>query len=134
MSYAIGAQTFDLWTGPPQLVSQHLTTLAKPGLAGYAAIATGIRGEPFSFSTQRYFTTQANSRAAAIAYAALPNAGLLDITYNGVTYYANYNHKFLVLGVKIKRDDVHPLYLGATLISPAWLIEADWNLLPIYVA
>jgi len=128
--YAIGAIDFDNWIGPPpQLRYNQWTALAKPGANHHAFVGTGRRGEPVTFKTKRYFSTQAAADDEARAYRELTASGGLVVEYNGTNYSTEHNHLYKVLKVQI--DGIYTIaaaHVGATTYSPAWVLEASWTI------
>lgn len=132
---SIGGYTLTQWQGPPpQFPKQHVETQRKIGAVGVSAIALGVHGDPFEFTTTSYFASQADAIAAEGFYLALIGAAPVVVVYAGVNYYSSYSTKYLVESVMV--ESLQPLarMISPTQnLSPAWPVVARWRLVPIGV-
>ncbi len=115
----------------PQLTAQ---PVQRPGLDGSGIITLGTKGMPQQLRTVREVASIAAANDLGVAYKRADRSAALEIVFQGINYFDEYNVKYFVLHVDqpiIKRIRGS---IGGVMGSGAGaIVTAVWTVLPVLI-
>jgi hypothetical protein len=100
-TYSIDSYTFAKWDAPPRVPQSQLVQFTLPGKSNAGFQHVGVQGQEFVCHVTAFYANQATALTAADNMKALVDSGPVEIVYNDVNYYANYDTKYKVLQVDV---------------------------------
>lgn len=117
-------------SAPPARMRPHIAIETKPGRDGFAALAQGTWGEPFTIQAESVFPSLAAAMTAQNAYQAAPSLTPVNIIWAGVNW-TTYSINFVVERVVVDGIRGMPAFHGPVdTIAPAWLLSSTWTVIP----
>lgn len=139
MSTSIGTELFDIAFGVVQLVKQHMQEEIRPGSDGQAIIAVGTHGEPFELRTKAFFNSYSGAIGKINTYHGMVGITPVNVTHEAVNYETAYGTKYVIKNVTPTEARAIPytsraINHSSNPVSPAYVVEASWTLIPIKVS
>lgn len=131
--HAIGALDFELWKGePPRYHKQSVTTFARNGVDGTAAVVHAKRGPQFTSELTAWFANYDAARDKFQKYLNLIGSAPQQVKYEGRNLYALHKTKYLVVDVvEVScQTNVRLFGMGINYLAGTSLVTR-WTMIPI---
>ena len=125
LANAIGPYTFDNLRGTYQAQQTQVEVFQRPGVDGSGIRRLGVKGKPFTVTTERFETSRAYALQVTNFYYSLVGQDPVDVVERGIAIGA-----FQVLG--IERVAIQPVttVAGPTIVTnPTVNLVVTWTLL-----
>lgn len=134
-SHFIDACEFHLWRSPPpRLVQYQGESVTRVGCPLVGKVNTGKRGLPFEVILDGDFQTYVAAMAFVPLYHTLPFTGPKRLIYDGVDYFATYNHLYQVDSVEVVQCKAMRRLIGPNYdFTNGARLTTRWGLTPFYI-